>query len=170
MRLRVRSLALLSGLRIWHCHELWCADVAWIWRCCGSGFRTPSLGTSICFRCGPWKDANTKKKKKKKKKFPSINFCYKSKSRVVHKQKRKLRYNISIWEQLIFKICPTKKSYSSWSQVSIYLLRWDSSWRKVSKYLVDDFLWKGLSNSIESGKQEWDTVPTLCLFYLRKQN
>ena len=24
MRMRVRSLALLSGLRIWHCHELWC--------------------------------------------------------------------------------------------------------------------------------------------------
>ena len=24
MRLRVHSLASLSGLRIWHCHELWC--------------------------------------------------------------------------------------------------------------------------------------------------
>ena len=24
MRLQVRSLALISGLRIWHCHELWC--------------------------------------------------------------------------------------------------------------------------------------------------
>ena len=24
MRLWVQSLALLSGLRIWHCHELWC--------------------------------------------------------------------------------------------------------------------------------------------------
>jgi len=24
MRLQVRSLALLSGSRIWHCHELWC--------------------------------------------------------------------------------------------------------------------------------------------------
>ena len=24
MRLRVLSLALLSGLRIWHCRELWC--------------------------------------------------------------------------------------------------------------------------------------------------
>ena len=35
VRLRVRSLTLLSGLRIWHCHELW--DVARIWRCCGYG-------------------------------------------------------------------------------------------------------------------------------------
>ena len=24
MKLLVQSLALLSGLRIWHCHELWC--------------------------------------------------------------------------------------------------------------------------------------------------
>ena len=28
MKLRVRSLALLSGLWIWHCHELWCSLVA----------------------------------------------------------------------------------------------------------------------------------------------
>ena len=26
LSLRVRSLALLSGLRIWHCHELWCGS------------------------------------------------------------------------------------------------------------------------------------------------
>ena len=39
MRFQVWSLALLSGLRIQHCCELWCgsADAAWIWRCCGSG-------------------------------------------------------------------------------------------------------------------------------------
>ena len=24
MRLQIQSLALLGGLRIWHCHELWC--------------------------------------------------------------------------------------------------------------------------------------------------
>ena len=39
MRLRVRSLALLSGSRIGHCHELWCrlqtcSDpvLLWLWR------------------------------------------------------------------------------------------------------------------------------------------
>ena len=39
MRLWVRSLALLSGLRIRHCHELWCRlqmclgpMLLWIWR------------------------------------------------------------------------------------------------------------------------------------------
>ena len=36
MRLEIRSLALLSGLRIWHCRELWCShgrgsDLAWLW-------------------------------------------------------------------------------------------------------------------------------------------
>ena len=41
MRMRVRSLALLHGLRIWHCHELWCCGVGhrcgldsvllWLW-------------------------------------------------------------------------------------------------------------------------------------------
>ena len=53
MRLRVRSLALISGLRIQ--------------RCCGCSVGqqlqllfTPSLGTSICYGCGP------KKKTKKK--------------------------------------------------------------------------------------------------------
>ena len=28
MRWRVQSLALLSGLRLWHCHELWCGPSA----------------------------------------------------------------------------------------------------------------------------------------------
>ena len=33
MRTRVPSLPLLSGLRIWHCHELWCRSHMWL----GSG-------------------------------------------------------------------------------------------------------------------------------------
>ena len=35
----VWSLALFSGLRIWHCCELWCRSqiAARIWCCCGSG-------------------------------------------------------------------------------------------------------------------------------------
>ena len=58
----VRSLALLSGLRIWRCHELWCRLQTWL------GFRvamslasagiyssnwTPSLGTSVCRGSSP---------------------------------------------------------------------------------------------------------------------
>ena len=37
--MRVQSLALLSGLRIRHCHELWfrVTDTARIWRGCGCG-------------------------------------------------------------------------------------------------------------------------------------
>ena len=57
MRMRVRSLALLSGSRIWHYHELWYRSQTGL----GSGVAmagvqadsyssnsTPSLGTYIC--------------------------------------------------------------------------------------------------------------------------
>ena len=38
MRFQVRCLALLSGLRIWHCHELcWVPDLPQILCCCGCG-------------------------------------------------------------------------------------------------------------------------------------
>ena len=30
MRMLVRSLALLSGLSIWRCHELWCSSQTWL--------------------------------------------------------------------------------------------------------------------------------------------
>ena len=62
MRLWVRSLASLSGLRILHCHELWHrSHMARIWHCYGcSSDSNPGLGTSICLGCGP------KKQKKKK--------------------------------------------------------------------------------------------------------
>ena len=84
MRSRVQSLASLSGLRIQRCQELWCRLQTWLgsgvamsW---GVGYRrgldlallwlwyrlvatassdwTPSLGTSICHRCGPKKTKN----------------------------------------------------------------------------------------------------------------
>ena len=74
MRLWVQSLASLSGLRIWRCHELWCRLQTRL----GSGIAVavvqahgyssdliPSLGTSTCHGCGP----KNQKKKKKKKKF-----------------------------------------------------------------------------------------------------
>ena len=72
MRLRVRSLASLSGLRIWCCHELRCRLQTWL----GSGVAvdvvqadgysshsTPSLGTSICCKYGPKKTHIPKKSK-----------------------------------------------------------------------------------------------------------
>ena len=58
----VPSLALLSGLRIWRYHELWCrlqmglrsgAAVAVVEASGYSSHLTLSLGTSICHRCGP---------------------------------------------------------------------------------------------------------------------
>ena len=68
MRIQIRSLALLIGLRIQHCCELQyrrqtqlgshIAVAVAVAGSCGSNW-TPSLGTSICCRCGP------KKRKKK---------------------------------------------------------------------------------------------------------
>ena len=64
MRLQVQSLDSLSGLRLWHCYKLWCRSQTWL----GSGVvvalaqagsnssnLTPSLGPSVCHRCGPKK-------------------------------------------------------------------------------------------------------------------
>ena len=71
MRMQVRSLALLSGLRIWCCYELWCRcrhssypKLLWPWcrPAAASSDSTPSLGASICCGCDPKK---TKKKKEK---------------------------------------------------------------------------------------------------------
>ena len=66
VRLRVWSLASLSGLRIQCCSELWFrlqkwlgSDTAVAWASSFSSNLTPSLGTSMCHGCGP------KKKKEK---------------------------------------------------------------------------------------------------------
>ena len=61
MRLPVRSLAWQSGLRIQRCHELWCGLQMRLGSCMAVAVAvaesnsTPSLGTSICRRCGPKK-------------------------------------------------------------------------------------------------------------------
>ena len=74
MRTQVRSLASLSGLRIWHCRELWCGSqmllgsgvtVAMVQASSYSSNLTPSLGISICCGSGPRNGKTTKKEKKK---------------------------------------------------------------------------------------------------------
>ena len=71
MRLRVRSLVSISGLRIQCCCELWrrsqtklgaCIAVAVVWAGRCSPDSTPSLGTSICCECGPKKQKTNQKK------------------------------------------------------------------------------------------------------------
>ena len=68
MRMRVRSLALLSGLKIWHCYKLWhrlqmrlgpYVAVAVVWAGSCHSDSAPSLGTA---------DVALKRKKEKKKK------------------------------------------------------------------------------------------------------
>ena len=83
MRLQVQSLTSLSGLRIWHCCELWympqvrhrsCLAVAVAQAGNCSSDLIPSLGISICCRCSPKKQNKsikyTLKKVKIKKKNP----------------------------------------------------------------------------------------------------
>ena len=68
MRMQVRSLALLSGLRIWCCHELCYRLQTWLRSQVAvavaqtdiySSYYTPNLGTSIC----GWCSSKTKAKK-----------------------------------------------------------------------------------------------------------
>ena len=71
VRMRVPSLAPLSGLRIRPCCKLSWRSQMWLWSgvavavgqaSCSSDL-TPSLGTSICHWCGPKKEKRRKKKK-----------------------------------------------------------------------------------------------------------
>ena len=70
MRTQVHSLASPSGLRIWHCHELWCRSQMWLWLQCrpaatapiGPLAREPLYASSVALK-------NQKKKKKEKKIF-----------------------------------------------------------------------------------------------------
>ena len=64
MRVHVQSLALLGGLRIWHCRDLWCRSqmhfgsgvaMAVVYAGGYSSDLTPSLGVSICRRFSPQK-------------------------------------------------------------------------------------------------------------------
>ena len=90
MRMLVRSLALLSGLRIWHCGELWCRSqtrlrshiaVAAVQAGSRGSDSTPSLGTSKGRGCGP---KNKKKKKKERRSHYTIMMliCFVLKSNI----------------------------------------------------------------------------------------
>ena len=81
MRTPVQSLALLSGLRIQLCHELWCRLQRWLRSQVTvavaaaqagsySSNSTPSLGTSVCCGCSPKKTKDKRQKKKKKRGIP----------------------------------------------------------------------------------------------------
>ena len=69
MRLWFQSLASLSGLRIWCCHELWCRLWMRLRSCTASSCSsdlTPNLGTSIYRVYGPKKTKQNRKKYFKK--------------------------------------------------------------------------------------------------------
>ena len=63
-------LASFSGLRMWHCPELWCWLQIWLRSGIAvavvqagdfSSYSIPNLGTSICCKCGPKKTKDKKK-------------------------------------------------------------------------------------------------------------
>ena len=92
----------VSGLRIQHFHELWCrsqlqfgCDIAVAMRQAGgySSDLIPSLGASICHRCGP-----NKKQKQKKKMFKKIT---KNKSSTF-KHAHHLHYALLALSQFVF--------------------------------------------------------------------
>ena len=69
----VRSLARLSGLRIQRCYKLQCRSQTWlgsgvavavVWASSYRSHSTPSLGTSICRRCGPKRKKQNKQTNK----------------------------------------------------------------------------------------------------------
>ena len=73
------SLVLLSGLRIWRCRELW--SQTWLGshvavavvQASYSSDSTPSLGTSICRRCGPRKKKDKKQTNKNYHHFATLS-------------------------------------------------------------------------------------------------
>ena len=82
--MQVRSLALLSGLRIWHRHELWCRSQTWLrshvvvavaQASSYSSDSTPSLETSIGLQCGPKKKKGEREREREREKWSlSISF------------------------------------------------------------------------------------------------
>ena len=71
MRMWVQSLASFSGSGIRHCRELWCRSQVLLGSLVAvavgeagscSSYSTPSLGTSICYRCSPKSEKSNIKK------------------------------------------------------------------------------------------------------------
>ena len=93
MRLRVQSLALLSGLRIWCCCELWCRSQMWLESCIAvdvpqadsySSDLTPSLGTNLHM---PQVQSPCPPPKKSKKKITSRYYLISIRMVTIKKQK-----------------------------------------------------------------------------------
>jgi len=73
MRTQVQSLASLSGLRIWHCHELWCRSQMRLRSGCGI-VPIGALDWELPYASGLALKKAKKKKKKRKEKNKAI-YC-----------------------------------------------------------------------------------------------
>jgi len=74
MRLRVRSLASLSGLRIWHCCELWCRLQTWLWYRLAATALIGPLAWEPPYATGAALEKAKRQKKKKKPKIWSLRY------------------------------------------------------------------------------------------------
>ena len=84
MKLQVWSLASLSGLRVWHCHELWCKLQSWLRSGIAVAWRRPSaialiwpLAWELLYAVGvALKKKKSAKRKAQQPKTTHYCFCY----------------------------------------------------------------------------------------------
>ena len=110
MSLWVRSLALLSRLKIWRCRELWCRLQTWlrsgvtvavVQTSSYSSDWTPSLGTSMCHGCCP-KEQKKRKKKKNLVKLQCLNTWSYLKSDVQESKQNKKYLELKTWTEIMY--------------------------------------------------------------------
>ena len=133
MRMQVRSMDSLSGLRIWHGHELWCklqtlfgsriAVAVEQAGSCSSDW-TSSLVTSMCHTCGPQKQKTTTKKivnqihqKYSKNNISWLERCYHRNGRGATSQNVSFLYNM----EQCYNLIKLRKSIPYNSKFGIFL-------------------------------------------------
>ena len=133
--MQVWSLASLSGLRIRHCHELWCSirshiAVAVAWAGSYSYDSTPGLGASICHGYSHKKTTTTttkkkrKKEKKERKKIQTSKKLWKTQSSFCHS------FNKQNLDLISSCLLVTKPDLNLWEEGVT------RGQKKVMKYLV----------------------------------
>ena len=93
MRLRVRSLAVLSGIRIWRCRELWYRsdpELLWLWHRPAATAPVRPLAWELPYAAGSSpRKGKKKKEKEKKKKFRTYHTAGVAKKQ--NKQKKEIQ-------------------------------------------------------------------------------
>ena len=157
--MRVLSPALLTGLRIWHCQELWYRSQTWL----GSHIAVAvavarqlqlqfGLGTATCHRCGP----KNRKKKKKDRKVSYNPFPFESQMSANDQALMTYPFN---QEHVLFKGDLSIYSPALFSNFNFFLIK------KVNKVIhillfqiKQQHVVKGTLGERLRGKQTWDNL------------